>query len=140
VETVSVLRRRWLNDDLSEGRFRSAIDDLLALPIARFPVAPLMVRAFELRANLTAYDACYVALAEALDCPLVTADKHLANAPTITCPTQGRQCGLSLAESLVAAVFELLGVRANNHDSVSKLGSQSDASGTQTIGVGCVPV
>jgi predicted nucleic acid-binding protein len=88
VETVSVLRRRWLNDDMIEDRFRSAIDDLGALPIARFPVAPLMVRAFELRANLTAYDACYVALAEALDCPLVTADKHLANAPTITCATQ----------------------------------------------------
>lgn len=88
VETVSVLRRRWLNNDLSEGRFRSAIDDLLALPIARFPVAPLMMRAFELRANVTAYDACYVALAEALNCPLVTADKHLANAPTIACPTE----------------------------------------------------
>ena len=72
VETVSVLRRRWLASDLSDERFRFAVDDLLALPITRFPVGPLMVRAFELRANITAYDACDVALAEALDCPLIT--------------------------------------------------------------------
>ena len=72
VETVFVLRQRWLAGDLSDERFRSAVDDLLALPISRFPVGPLMVRAFELRANITAYDACDVALAEALDCPLIT--------------------------------------------------------------------
>jgi predicted nucleic acid-binding protein len=88
VETVSVLRRRWLAGDLSDERFRGAVDDLLALPITRFPVGPLMVRAFELRANITAYDACYVALAEALDCPLITADRRLANAPMTTCTTE----------------------------------------------------
>lgn len=88
VETVSVLRRRWLAGDLSDERFRGAVDDLLALPITRFPVGPLMVRAFELRANITAYDACYVALAEALDCPLITADRRLANAPMTTCATE----------------------------------------------------
>lgn len=88
VETVSVLRRRWLAGDLSDERFRGAVDDLLALPITRFPVGPLMLRAFELRANITAYDACYVALAEALDCPLITADRRLANAPMTTCTTE----------------------------------------------------
>lgn len=88
VETVSVLRRRWLAGDLSDERFRGAVDDLLALPITRFPVGPFMVRAFELRANITAYDACYVALAEALDCPLITADRRLANAPLTTCTTE----------------------------------------------------
>ena len=88
VETVSVLRRRWLAGDLSDERFRGAVDDLLALPITRFPVGPFMVRAFELRANITAYDACYVALAEALDCPLITADRRLANAPMTTCETE----------------------------------------------------
>lgn len=88
VEVVSVLRRRWLSGDLSEARFRSAIDDLLALPVTRFPVGPMMTRAFELRANVTAYDACYVALAEALDCPLLTADVRLAAAPTISCATE----------------------------------------------------
>ena len=88
VETVSVLRRRWLASDLSDERFRFAVDDLLALPITRFPVGPLMVRAFELRANIIAYDACYVALAEALDCLLVTSDRRLANAPMTTCATE----------------------------------------------------
>ena len=88
VESVSVLRRRWLAGDLSDERFRFAVDDLLALPITRFPVGPLMVRAFELRADITAYDACYVALAEALDCPLITSDSRLANAPMTTCATE----------------------------------------------------
>ncbi len=88
VETVSVLRRRWLAGDLADERFRGAVDDLSALPITRFPVGPLMVRAFELRANISAYDACYVALAEALDCPLITADRRLANAPMTTCTTE----------------------------------------------------
>ena len=88
VETVSVLRRRWLQGDLTHERFRSAIDDLLALPITRFPTGALMPRAFELRANVTAYDACYVALAEALECTLVTSDQRLANARTINCSTE----------------------------------------------------
>ncbi|MGA9276095.1 type II toxin-antitoxin system VapC family toxin [Ilumatobacter sp.] len=88
VETVSVLRRRWLKRDLTDERFRDAVDDLLVLPITRFPTGALMSRAFELRANVTAYDACYVALAEALECTLVTSDQRLANAPTITCPTE----------------------------------------------------
>ncbi len=88
VETVSVLRRRWLNGDLTDNRFRVAIADLLALPITRFPTGSLMRRAFELRANVTAYDACYVALAEALECTLVTSDQRLASAPTIRCSTE----------------------------------------------------
>lgn len=49
------------------------------------PVGRLLHRVFDLRANITVYDACYVALAEALGCPLVTSDRHLANAPMITC-------------------------------------------------------
>ena len=88
VETVSVLRRQWLMGDLSEARFRVAVEDLQALPITRFPVGPMMLRAFELRANISAYDACYVALAEALGCPLLTADRRLAAAPGPTCPIE----------------------------------------------------
>lgn len=88
VETVSTLRRRWLAGDLAAARFQLAIDDLLSLPITRMPVGPLLPRVFELRASVTAYDACYVALAEALDCPLVTSDRRLANAAAITCVTE----------------------------------------------------
>ena len=85
VETVSVLRRQWLAGNLSDRRFQDAVADLGVLPITRYPIGPFMVRAFELRANVTAYDACYVALAETLRCPLLTADARLASAPTITC-------------------------------------------------------
>lgn len=88
VETVAVLRKRWLAADITARRFRSAVDDLLMLPIARFPVAPLMIRAYELRANVTAYDASYIALAEGLDCLLVTADARLARAAGIRCTVE----------------------------------------------------
>ena len=85
VETVSALRRRWMAGDLSDERFALALDDLEVLELERFPALPLMRRAYELRANVTAYDAAYVALAEVLRCPLVTADARLARAPGIRC-------------------------------------------------------
>ncbi len=85
VETASVLRRRWLNGDLTARRFRSAITDLGDLPIMRHPTLPFMTRAYELRANVTPYDAAYIGLAEALDCDLVTADVRLAKAPGPRC-------------------------------------------------------
>lgn len=88
VETVAVLRKRWIAKDLSDRRFKAAIDDLRALPIVRYPTGPLMVRAYQLRANVTAYDATYVALAEGLACTLVTADARLARAPAITCQVE----------------------------------------------------
>lgn len=86
VETVGVLRRRWLAGDLTARRFSAAIDDLEDLDLERYPVLPLMRRAYELRANVTAYDAAYIALAEHLGCALMTADAHLAAAPRIRCP------------------------------------------------------
>lgn len=85
VETVSVLRKRWVAGTLTARRFRAAVDDLLALPIVRYPTGPLMSRAYELRANVTAYDACYVAVAEALGCALVTGDGKLARASGPRC-------------------------------------------------------
>lgn len=85
VETVAVLRKRWMGGDLSEQRFSDAVTDLGDLEMTRYPTLPLMRRAFELRDNLTAYDAAYVALAEHLGCMLLTADVRLANAPTVTC-------------------------------------------------------
>jgi predicted nucleic acid-binding protein len=88
VETVAVLRKRWLAHTLTAGRFRNAVADLLALPMVRFPTGPLMIRAYDLRANVTAYDASYVALAEGLACPLVTGDARLARAPGLGCPVE----------------------------------------------------
>jgi len=86
VETVSVLRKRWLTRTITTRRFATAIDDLQSFPIDRCPALALMRRAYELRANVTAYDAAYIALAEVLGCALVTADARLARAPGIRCP------------------------------------------------------
>ena len=85
VETTAVLRRRWLAGTITAERFEQAIEDLTDIPLARFPTLGLMRRAFELRANVTAYDACYVALAEALDWPLCTVDRRLAHASGPRC-------------------------------------------------------
>jgi predicted nucleic acid-binding protein len=88
VETVAVLRKRWLAGAIDDARFEAAVDDLVALPFARYPTLGLVHRAFELRANVTACDATYVALAEALGCDLATADARLAGAPGIRCRTR----------------------------------------------------
>jgi predicted nucleic acid-binding protein len=88
VETVAVLRRRWLTGALSDERFADAVTLLLALPIERLPAIALVGRAYELRANVTAYDAMYVALAERLQCALLTADAKLASASGIRCPIE----------------------------------------------------
>lgn len=85
VEAVSVIRRQFLNGALSRTQATNAIEDLLNLPIVVYPTSALLRRAWELRDNTTAYDACYVALAEALGCPLATADQRLANAPGVRC-------------------------------------------------------
>jgi predicted nucleic acid-binding protein len=85
VETVSVLRKRWLAGDLTARRFRTAITDLGDLAIARHPTLAMMPRAYELRGNVTPYDAAYVALAEVLDCALLTSDSRLASAPGPRC-------------------------------------------------------
>jgi len=85
VETVAVLRKRWLARTISEQRFQTAVSDLERLDFERVPALRLMRRAYELRANVTAYDATYVALAEALDCELLTADQRLARAAGPRC-------------------------------------------------------
>ncbi len=85
VETVAVLRKRWLAGSISAVRFENAIADLQEMDFERVPTWRLMRRAFELRDNVTAYDAAYVALAESLDCELVTADHHLASATGPRC-------------------------------------------------------
>jgi len=86
VETLAVLRKRWLAGTITDRRFAAAVGDLEAIDLDRYPTLRLMRRAYELRANVTAYDATYVALAEALDCGLLTGDRRLANAPGSRCP------------------------------------------------------
>ncbi len=79
VETVSALRGLTLAGKLSPARSQDLLTDFDDLPIQRWPFADaLRRRAFQLRDNVTAYDAAYVALAEALDCPLLTRDARLA--------------------------------------------------------------
>ena len=70
---------------ITARRFAAAVDDLAALPADRYPVLPFMPRAYELRANVSAHDAAYVALAEELDCVLVTADRRLVAVPGPRC-------------------------------------------------------
>lgn len=88
VEVTSVLRRHANSGQLTVEQAESAVGDLLAFPITVFPTTPLLVRVWELRHNLTAYDACYVALAEAIQQPLLTADHRLANAPGLLCQVE----------------------------------------------------
>jgi predicted nucleic acid-binding protein len=85
VETVAVLRKRWIAGSITARRFSSAITDLESIGIVRYPTLPLMRRAYELRHNVTAYDAAYVALAEILDCELLTGDGRLGDAPGPAC-------------------------------------------------------
>ena len=70
---------------LTSDQADAAISDLLAFPVKVFPTSPLLPRVWELRFNLSAYDGCYVALAEAVDCVLLTADHRLARAPGPRC-------------------------------------------------------
>lgn len=86
VETVAVLRKGWLAGTLTDERFDAAITDLERWDFDRVPALRLIGRAYELRANVSAYDATYVALAEALDCELLTADRRLAGATGPRCP------------------------------------------------------
>jgi predicted nucleic acid-binding protein len=85
VETVAVLRKRWIAGTVSDERFAAAVDDLGQLDIDRYPALRFMRRAYELRANVTVYDSAYVALAEALSCELLTADQRLANVSGLRC-------------------------------------------------------
>jgi predicted nucleic acid-binding protein len=78
VEAASALRRLTLQGVLSNELGAEAVKALRELPVVRYPQTPLLDRIWELRESLTAYDAAYVALAEALDAPLVTIDERLA--------------------------------------------------------------
>lgn len=85
LETSSVIRRQLSVGALDARRAELALTDLIDLPLRRAPHRPLLARCWELRANLTVYDAAYVALAELLGVVLLTADARLANAPGLRC-------------------------------------------------------
>jgi predicted nucleic acid-binding protein len=80
-EVGHVLRRHARRGDIEASAARQLLDDLIDLPLVRFDHAPLLERAWELRGNVTFYDALYLALAEALDAPLWTRDAALAGVP-----------------------------------------------------------
>ena len=80
LEIVQVIRRFVANGAIKEDRGRAMIRDLADIAIRRYPHDVLLPRVWELRGNLSAYDAVYVALAELLDAPLLTRDRRLADA------------------------------------------------------------
>jgi predicted nucleic acid-binding protein len=81
VEVTQVLRRLVLGGIMEPARGGASVEILQELPVTRHPATPLLPRIWALRHHLSAYDAAYVALAEALACPLVTFDGKLARAP-----------------------------------------------------------
>ena len=85
LEVASALRRLVRRGELAEPLARSALRHLAALPVARVAHEPLLERCWELRDNLTVYDAAYAALAEATGATLLTSDRRLARAPGIRC-------------------------------------------------------
>ena len=85
LEVASVLRRLNANRALTDERAHQALEDLRALPMTRVSHLHLAQRGWELRANMTIYDASYIACAELFEATLVTADARLARAPGIRC-------------------------------------------------------
>jgi predicted nucleic acid-binding protein len=84
-EVAHALRARVLRGHMDVDSARTALARWSRIGIRRFAVVGLLGRIWELRDNLTAYDATYAALAEGLGCELVTADVRLAQAPGPTC-------------------------------------------------------
>ncbi|MFZ0502572.1 MAG: type II toxin-antitoxin system VapC family toxin [Chthoniobacterales bacterium] len=81
VEVAQVIRRYAAAGEIDSERGRAALTDLADFPLQRYPHDFLLARIWDLRENLTTYDATYVALAEALEAILLTCDHRLASAP-----------------------------------------------------------
>jgi predicted nucleic acid-binding protein len=84
-EVANGLRRQVAGGGVGVGVAQTMVSVWQAIGISRYPSVGLLTRIWELRENLSAYDATYVALAEGLDCALLTADNRLSRAPGITC-------------------------------------------------------
>lgn len=88
LELTSVFRRALEMGRVDEPRATQALSDLLDLPLSRSPHLPLVPRIWELRATIDPYEAAYVALAEALDAVLLTADIGLSRAKGLRCQVE----------------------------------------------------
>ena len=88
LEVAQVLRRYVLSGQVPEHWARMALDIATAFPMTRYLHEPLIKRVWDLKDNVTAYDAAYVALAEALRAPLVTCDARLARVAGFTTPVE----------------------------------------------------
>jgi len=86
-EVANALRRRVAAKQLTAGDGWTGSNALKHLGMKRYPVFAFLDRIWELRANLSAYDASYVGLAELLGCDLLTGDGRLARAPGVRCST-----------------------------------------------------
>lgn len=84
VEVVQALRRYVREGEINAAAGETALEDLRALDLQRHAHEPLLERVWELRQNLTAYDAVYVALAEVLNAVLLTCDRRLSQAPGLS--------------------------------------------------------
>ncbi|MGB3485883.1 MAG: type II toxin-antitoxin system VapC family toxin [Mycobacterium sp.] len=91
-EVVSALRRQVAAGQIADTHARQGLDVWRQLGLLRYDAVPLLDRVWELRNSVTAYDAFYVALAENLDCPLMTADARLAGA-------NGPRCVISVVRA-----------------------------------------
>ena len=85
-EIASGIRRQVTSRTVSAKAGWAALDTWRRLGVVRYPAVALLERVWQLRDNLSAYDATYVALAETLGCGLLTADARLSRAPGTRCP------------------------------------------------------
>ena len=85
LEVAQALRAQVSRGSVSASAAEARLARWRTLGISRYPAVGLLARVWTLRENLSAYDASYVALAEALECPLATADRRLASAPGPSC-------------------------------------------------------
>jgi predicted nucleic acid-binding protein len=88
LEVLSAIRSAAFAGRMEARRSRQALMDLMAIRMRRVPLGPLLPRIWALRDDLTPYDAAYVAVAEAIAAPLLTADRKLARAPGLRCEVE----------------------------------------------------
>ncbi len=85
VDVFSAIRGRWLGRKISEQRARDALIALAGSAVDLMPTGHLLERMWDLRSNVSGYDAAYIAVAETLDCALVTADGRLGRVSNLRC-------------------------------------------------------